>query len=139
MTNRRMYQMCLIEKEKELAAGGPELDRYLDELTEDDSECSDILSWWKEKRYRFPVLSKMACDIFVVPVSRTASESTFRMGGYIHDSFGQMISEMSQVLMYTRDWLRPPDSLACVEDYIRDKEQLEKDLTENHSFGTSEA
>lgn len=45
-----------------------ELERYLDEDIIQE-EKFDILRWLKDNQSRFPVLSKMARDVLVVPIS----------------------------------------------------------------------
>ena len=54
-----------------------ELDRYLEDDVEDDHAEFDILNWWKLKACKYYILSYMARDILVIPVSTVSSESTF--------------------------------------------------------------
>uniref|UniRef100_A0A0A9FHY9 HAT C-terminal dimerisation domain-containing protein n=1 Tax=Arundo donax TaxID=35708 RepID=A0A0A9FHY9_ARUDO len=59
-----------------------ELDRYLeDELILITTENFQILDWWKVARSHYPTLRKIAHDIFTIPVSTAASESTFSTSG----------------------------------------------------------
>ncbi|KAJ0845149.1 putative HAT dimerization domain, ribonuclease H-like superfamily, hAT-like transposase, RNase-H [Helianthus annuus] len=59
-----------------------ELDEYLDEQ---NLKCMDpkfdALKWWSPHCSKFPVLSKMAKDIFGIPITTVASESAFSAGG----------------------------------------------------------
>uniref|UniRef100_A0A3Q7J4X6 HAT C-terminal dimerisation domain-containing protein n=1 Tax=Solanum lycopersicum TaxID=4081 RepID=A0A3Q7J4X6_SOLLC len=60
-----------------------ELDKYLLEDQEPESEDFDILSWWKVNSPRFPVLSQLARDVLAIPMSSVASECAFSNGGRI--------------------------------------------------------
>ena len=46
------------------------------EVPEDDTGF-DLLAWWKASENRFPVLSTMARDLLIVPVSTIALEQAF--------------------------------------------------------------
>lgn len=63
-----------------------ELDRYLEEKKGRHEE-KDVLMWWKVHGPRYPILSHMARDVLVVPISTVASESTFSAGGRHLDQF----------------------------------------------------
>jgi hypothetical protein len=61
-----------------------ELDRYLeDELVSIQIENFQILDWWKVVGTRYPILRKVARDIYVIPVSTVASKSTFSTSGRV--------------------------------------------------------
>ena len=63
--------------EKEEGDGGKsELERYLDDPCEKDSQFSrfDILSWWKVNSSKYVVLSEIARDVLAILVSSVASE-----------------------------------------------------------------
>ncbi|GJU00853.1 zinc finger BED domain-containing protein RICESLEEPER 2-like protein [Tanacetum coccineum] len=94
-----------------------ELDRYLNEDAEDDSDNFDILNWWKVNSPRFPILSLLARDIMAIPISTVASESVFSTSGRVLDAF--------------RSSLTPPvvESLICTQDWFRENSML--DVTEN--------
>ncbi|KAH7667126.1 Tam3-transposase (Ac family) protein [Dioscorea alata] len=78
-------------KKRKIEAGGrdskTELDKYLSEDCEDEEDDFRILSWWKINSHRFPVLSKLARDVLVVPVSTVASKAAFSTGGRVLDPF----------------------------------------------------
>ncbi|XP_021734980.1 zinc finger BED domain-containing protein RICESLEEPER 1-like [Chenopodium quinoa] len=63
-----------------------ELDKYLDDDTEEDVDDFDILKWWKTHGARYPTLSLIARDILAIPVSTVASESDFSTGGRVINS-----------------------------------------------------
>ena len=55
-----------------------------DKYAEED-DTIDILQWWKLNSTKYPILSYMALDILVIPVSIVASELAFSTGGRILD------------------------------------------------------
>ncbi|CAN0847210.1 Putative AC9 transposase [Linum grandiflorum] len=65
-----------------------ELERYLSNGKDDLSDYNyDVLGWWMRNEMGYPVLSVIARDILIVPITTVASESTFSTGGRILDSF----------------------------------------------------
>ncbi|CAN0847211.1 Putative AC9 transposase [Linum grandiflorum] len=72
-----------------------ELERYLSNGKDDETltvaDLSDynydVLGWWMRNEMGYPVLSVIARDILIVPITTVASESTFSTGGRILDSF----------------------------------------------------
>ncbi|KAK4487399.1 hypothetical protein RD792_005968 [Penstemon davidsonii] len=56
-------------EENECVKTKSELTRYLEENCEKSVESFDLLRWWKEHSTRFPILSTLARDILVIPVS----------------------------------------------------------------------
>ncbi|XP_077247229.1 zinc finger BED domain-containing protein RICESLEEPER 2-like [Tasmannia lanceolata] len=82
----------MYKKHKIKLGGGDsksDLDRYLSEDSEEDSDDFDILEWWKLHGPRFPILLQMARSVLAVPVpiSIVASESAFSMGERVLDAF----------------------------------------------------
>ena len=47
----------------------------------------EVLGWWKDNSSRYPMLSKVAKDVLVVPVSTVAFELAFSTEGRIVDPF----------------------------------------------------
>jgi hypothetical protein len=92
------------------------LDIYLDEdvyICENDDNWEDIdtefeaLAWWKFNTLKYRILSKMAKDILVVPITTTASESSFGAGGRVIDPHQASLStETIQMLLCGSDWVR---------------------------------
>ena len=85
-----------------------EIDKYLAENCE--SRWGDvkfqILGWWKANSSRYQVLSKLARDMLVLPISTVASELVFSIGGCILDPFRSSLSPlMVQNLVCAQDWL----------------------------------
>ncbi|KAH0645237.1 hypothetical protein KY284_033121 [Solanum tuberosum] len=93
-----------------------ELDRYLLEDQEPESEDFDILIWWKVNSPRFPILSQLARDVLAIPMSSVASECAFSTGGRILDPFRSSVtSKCVQCLICVQDWLRQETKPICVE------------------------
>nr|GEV30702.1 zinc finger BED domain-containing protein RICESLEEPER 2-like [Tanacetum cinerariifolium] len=89
-----------------------ELDRYLTEENEGDgtyfkSDNFTILGWWKKRSLAFIILSLVARDILVIPISTMASESTFSTGGRVLDSFRTSLTpQIVEALKCCQDWIR---------------------------------
>ncbi|KAL9677426.1 hypothetical protein QQ045_005655 [Rhodiola kirilowii] len=83
-----------------------ELQSYLDEQRLDRKLELDVLSWWKKEEFRYPILSRLAGDMLMIPVSTVASESTFSTAGRILDQYrSSLLLETVQALLCSRDWL----------------------------------
>ncbi|KAK3225990.1 hypothetical protein Dsin_005852 [Dipteronia sinensis] len=67
------------------ASSGAELNRFLEAQfdADENTENFDLLLWWKTYSYRYPVLSHLARDILVIPVSTVSSEQAFSTSGRI--------------------------------------------------------
>lgn len=59
-----------------------EVERYLNEETEEDSEDFNILEWWKLNGHRFPILAQLARDVLAIPIL-----TAFSTGGRVLDAF----------------------------------------------------
>ncbi|KAK2639824.1 hypothetical protein Ddye_027619, partial [Dipteronia dyeriana] len=60
---------------------------------------------WKTYTYRYPVLSHLARDVLVIPVSTVSSEQAFSTSGRIMESKRSCLSpEMVEVLTCLRGW-----------------------------------
>ncbi|KAK3212087.1 hypothetical protein Dsin_016793 [Dipteronia sinensis] len=62
-------------------SSGAELNRYLEAQFDvcEDTEKFDLLLWWKTYSYRYPVMSHLAGDVLVIPVSAVSSEQALSM------------------------------------------------------------
>lgn len=81
-----------------------ELQKYLGEENEVESNNFNILSWWKINSPRFPILAEMARDVLAIPISSVASESAFSTGGRILDSFRSSLTpKLVQTLVCLQD------------------------------------
>jgi len=84
-----------------------ELDTYLAKPTIPRSGHFDVLAWWRSNSLEYPILSRMARDILVVPASSVASESAFSIGKrVISDDRSRLAPETIEALVYRQDWIR---------------------------------
>ncbi|KAJ1688097.1 hypothetical protein LUZ63_019487 [Rhynchospora breviuscula] len=86
-----------------------ELDQYLSEPLDSCNldDDFDILSWWKLKSPKYPVLSRLARDILAVPISTVASESTFSTAGRtLSPTRSSLNDESIEALVCAQNWLR---------------------------------
>ncbi|KAJ6817385.1 uncharacterized protein M6B38_412575 [Iris pallida] len=104
-----MLQKCiiclkLIECPHTGAVISSEISRHVHE--DETSDHFAVLEWWKRHDKRFPVLSNIARDLLMVPVSTVASESYF--------------SASSRMLSDRRSRLKPDilEAIVCVQDWM---------------------
>lgn len=86
-----------------------ELERYLEDGIEDTNpnDVFDILKWWKGKLVKYYILSDMARDILVVPMSIVSYESAFSTGGRVLDPFRSSLRpSIVEALICAQNWLR---------------------------------
>ncbi|OMP00246.1 hypothetical protein COLO4_12799 [Corchorus olitorius] len=104
-----------------------ELDIYLAEEPDKVTEADfDVLLWWKVNSPRFPILSSLAKDVLVVPVSRVASESAFSTGGRVLDPFrSSLLPKHVQALVCGQDWLKKASEFDPAE-HSDEQAQLDK-------------
>ena len=81
-----------------------ELDKYLIEGFEEDSDNFNILERWKVNIPRFPILSRLARDVLAIPISTVASETTFNTDGQVLDPFRSSLT------------FRIVEDLVCTQD-----------------------
>ena len=64
----------------------------------------DILNWWHEHKLTYLVLSTIAKDIMLVPVSTTSLESCFSLTGrIIEEQRRRLSSETVEILVCIKD------------------------------------
>ncbi|GJX36559.1 putative reverse transcriptase domain-containing protein [Tanacetum coccineum] len=116
-----------------------ELDRYLNEDVEDESEKFDILNWWKVNSPRFPVLSLLARDVLAIPISMVASESVFSTGGRVLDAFRSSLSPpVVESLICTQDWFRENSMMLDVAENWDEIQKIEEvEFSYNNSYHAS--
>lgn len=103
-----------------------ELDKYLKEDTEDESDKFDMLNWWKVNSPRFPILSLVARDVLAIPVSTVASESVFSTSGRVLDAFRSSLSPtIAEGLICTQNWLRTTSIPVDVAESSEDIQKIE--------------
>ena len=85
-----------------------EVDQYLlDRYVSIFSKSFEIAKWWKGNEATYPVLSKLAKDIFAIPCSTVASENAFSLGSRVVDPFrASLTPKMVEALVCTSDQLK---------------------------------
>ncbi|XP_075099453.1 zinc finger BED domain-containing protein RICESLEEPER 2-like [Nicotiana tabacum] len=128
--NVRTKQLLKRQKEDSESVGAKyELERNIGEGQEpfsDDSDDFKILDWRKINAPRFPVLSELARDVLVIPISSVVSECAFSTSGRILDSFRSSLTpRLMQSLVCVQDWFRCDDTPINVEEDLEFLEQIE--------------
>ena len=104
-----------------------DLDIYLSETVIEDDRPFDILRWWKINADRFSILSILARDVLIVPISTMASESAFSIGGRVLDCFRSSLTpKLVEALICSQDWLRKSGNPVSVEEALDEVENFEK-------------
>lgn len=76
-----LEQFMRSRKDKDVVQIGNEVDKYLLEPVKNLKIVKfNLLGWWKEHSSRFPIMSKVTKDIFVVSISSVHSKSAFNAG-----------------------------------------------------------
>ncbi|XP_072058014.1 zinc finger BED domain-containing protein RICESLEEPER 3-like [Arachis hypogaea] len=101
------YQLYIRQKKKEKCSFvKTEFDHYVEEDVHPLTPDFYILAWWKVNGVRFPTLQKIARDIFAIPVSTVASESSFSTSGHIIATHrGSLHEDTVEALMCNQNWL----------------------------------
>ena len=124
----RMRTKQQFEKHKEVSGSSSnksELERYLAEDIELDSDDFDILMWWKVNEPRFPILAEMVRDVLVILISCVASECAFSTAGRVLDQFRSSLTpKIVQSLICVQDWLRSESFPINIEEDLEYLEQL---------------
>ncbi|XP_062086406.1 zinc finger BED domain-containing protein RICESLEEPER 2-like [Humulus lupulus] len=82
-----------------------DLEYYLSDRREKLDPTFDILRWWKQNGFKYPIIARMAKDVLAVQMSTVASESAFSTGGRILDSFRSSLSpRMVEALICSKNW-----------------------------------
>lgn len=88
------------------------MDVYLEECVYifDDGTNIDMvfeaLEWWKVNNLKYYILSVMARDILVVPISTIALESTFNDGGRVINPYRASLSIEQPMLLCGANWVK---------------------------------
>ncbi|KAL7251198.1 hypothetical protein ACSBR1_013097 [Camellia fascicularis] len=105
-----------------------EVDKYLAESFEADSENFNALLWWKNNATRYPIISLVARIVLAILVSTVASESAFSTGGRVLDPFrSNMSPTMVEALICTQNWLRSSTSISLRDsmDFVEEIENID--------------
>ncbi|CAN1351906.1 Putative AC transposase [Linum perenne] len=115
-------------------AGETELDHYLrkQHLKWDDTVY--VLDFWKVENGSYPILAKMARDVLAVPVTTIAPEAALKSEGRVLNEFMSSLSpRLAEVIVCTRDWLRPSSEHVAVCDSLGTLEEMEEVSSFIHS------
>ncbi|KAL4309529.1 hypothetical protein GQ457_01G026010 [Hibiscus cannabinus] len=104
------------KKQKKLKVKS-ELDRYLELDIIPRTPNFGILAWWKMNGPQFPILQAIARDIYAIPISIVASESTFSTAGRLVNA--------------QRNRLHPStvEALACCQNWLWAEEEESNELS----------
>ncbi|KAL4388481.1 hypothetical protein GQ457_09G023180 [Hibiscus cannabinus] len=119
--NFKKYDTFISTKKKRKSQVLSQLDRYLDDDVIPRTPNFDILNWWKTIGPQFPILQAIARDIYAIPVSTVASESSFSTGG--------------RLVNPQRNRLHPStvEALACCQSWlIAEEESISNETSSNH-------
>ncbi|CAL8157311.1 unnamed protein product [Prunus armeniaca] len=105
---KMFHQLVQQRKEEQLVEISNEVDKYLTDPFESPfTKGFKLLNWWKGNEGRYPILSKIAKDIFAISNSTVANENAFSIGKRIVDPFTSSLTpKMVETLVCTSDWLR---------------------------------
>ncbi|CAN1800668.1 Zinc finger BED domain-containing protein RICESLEEPER 1 [Linum perenne] len=75
----------IVENQVSACSGKSELDEYLESVIFKVPKGMDfdVIGWWKEHSLQYKILSRMAVDILVIPITSVASEAAFSAGGRV--------------------------------------------------------
>ena len=93
--------------------GFNELMAYLSEgLVVDSSEVFDLVEWWRARALTWPILTRLAMDIFSIPVSTVAAEQAFSTTGRIlEERRNALQQDIVEALVCIKDWDRSDQRL----------------------------
>ncbi|XP_021723660.1 zinc finger BED domain-containing protein RICESLEEPER 2-like [Chenopodium quinoa] len=97
------YLREMKKKEPELY----EVDLYLKEYFDPETKNFDILSWWNNRKTRYPVLHKIAKDVLSIPIFSVNVANAFDIGDKILGANrSRLRPTMVEALMCTQSWIR---------------------------------
>ncbi|KAJ9555764.1 hypothetical protein OSB04_010378 [Centaurea solstitialis] len=110
-----------------------EVDQYLSDMYVSlVAKNFELHKWWKGNESTYPVLSKLAKDIFAIPCSTVASENAFSLGSRVVDPFRASLTPKTvEALVCTTDWLRAsPPNFNFYEDPMEEALEIYNELEE---------
>ncbi|KAJ6804882.1 zinc finger BED domain-containing protein RICESLEEPER 2 [Iris pallida] len=123
LVSKLTHAKRILQRKKQRQSSQPtqELSLYLSSYEEEDDSSTHftILEWWKKHEKRYPVLSMIARDLLMVPVSTVASESCFSSG--------------SRILSKKRSRLLPDilEACVCVQDWVHAEKRTQDKVDES--------
>ena len=89
-----------------MSSSTDKLERYLMEPVLHD-ESIDILTWWRNQRSRFPLLTKWAFDTFSIPAMSSEPERVFSSTKHIISSERSALKPKTiKTLECTKQWMK---------------------------------
>jgi hypothetical protein len=87
----------------------------------------DLLIWWKNNAFRYPILTEVARDVLAMPISTVASESAFSTEGRILDPFRSSLSPLTvEALVCTQNWIRnTPINIRKLEEFVESYDDVQ--------------
>lgn len=105
-----------------------EMDRYLDDDVIPRKPDFDILNWWKTTGPQFPTLQAIVKDIYAIPVSTVASESTFSTGGRLVSPHRSRLHPSTiEALACTQNWLWAAERTSSTEQTFLNEDDENED------------
>ncbi|KAF7832003.1 zinc finger BED domain-containing protein RICESLEEPER 2-like [Senna tora] len=117
-----------------------ELDKYLEDEVEFNYDGFDILKWWKSKAMKYRVISRIARDVFSIPISTVSSESAFSTGGRVLDAFRSSLNPTTvEALVCAQNWLRISKKEIDLRSSMDEIERIEAEswLLQNRNHGSA--
>ena len=113
MTPGQTRNITLQHKKK--SAMKNELQVYLQDDLFPRQKDFDILQWWQMHSAKYPVLSRMARDLFAAPASTVASESAFSTSGRVISEYRKRLTSNNvEALICLQAWLRAEGNLLLI-------------------------
>jgi hypothetical protein len=105
-----------------------DVDRYLMDGCESATQDFDLLIWWKNNAFRYPILAEVARDVLAMPIFTVASESAFSTGGHILDPFRSSLSPLTvEALVCTQNWIRnTPINIRKLEEFVESYDDVQE-------------
>lgn len=109
------------------------LEKYLEEAEEDgDNVAFNVLEWWKVNSSKYKILSLLARNVFSIPLSIMASESTFSTRRHILDPYrSSLTAKMVEALICFQNWIRSislPFDIRVYDDCFQFCQVVEKSI-----------
>ncbi|KAL3655474.1 hypothetical protein CASFOL_001260 [Castilleja foliolosa] len=84
-----------------------ELDRYLDDPVLPYMDELDVMGWWRMYGLKYPILSRLACDLLSVPFCTIVGEDVFDFRERRLDSYrSSLCPSMLEATVCAKDWIQ---------------------------------
>ena len=79
---------------------------YFSNANVQEKDNFDVLEWWRQNSVNYPVLSRLAKEVFAIPCFTVASESAFSTGGRVLDQFRSSLTpKMVEAIVCCQNWI----------------------------------